>query len=187
VSADMHHLNTTKWAKNIDVYSKNMPAVQACMEATKNGSTIPYCDTMPSIEGWSNGEACCGSIPYFYPYMKTPTFISQNTMDAYQIIAQGGGGALNYGYTKYLQGIIAGSLVDIVVNGAKKDQNGLFASACFQHCPIPWSGNGAPEVDGKDDMQRFGDWYFGRVPKDKNMNLDNSTDPTHYLKCAVRM
>eukprot|EP01062_Namystynia_karyoxenos_P028360 TRINITY_DN2149_c0_g1_i1.p1 TRINITY_DN2149_c0_g1~~TRINITY_DN2149_c0_g1_i1.p1 ORF type:complete len:461 (+),score=126.46 TRINITY_DN2149_c0_g1_i1:90-1385(+) len=185
-SADMHHGNDTMWMLGINPYTATMDAVTQCMQHTKGGTELPYCNQIPSpFPGQDQGFACCNAPPYFYPYTKTPMFISQNTMDAYMVSVQGLAPPTSTGYIKYLHDILAGSLTETVAQGRKQATDGLFATACLQHCPIPWSGEGAPMVGQLNNMQAFGDWYFGRGSGTR-MLLDNSTNPLHYYKCAVR-
>jgi hypothetical protein len=80
-------------------------------------------------------------------------------------------------YVLYLRNILAGSLSDTVVNGARAHQNGLFAPACLQHC-MAW--NAGPTVDGKTHAMAFLDWYEGRG---QAMSFDNSTDVNHIVAC----
>jgi len=160
-SADMHHAGTP-WLLDVLPYTLEMPAVAACNLATNGGRDIPFCDEE------SNPDGCCGAGPYFYPYTKTPMFISQNTMDSYQVVTQGGASVYDTGFISYTQSIIASSLSKSVKQG-----DGMFASACLNHC-MPWSDD--ITVDGLNHFQAFGNWYFGRTPG-SNVHLDNSTTP----------
>eukprot|EP01062_Namystynia_karyoxenos_P028361 TRINITY_DN2149_c0_g2_i1.p1 TRINITY_DN2149_c0_g2~~TRINITY_DN2149_c0_g2_i1.p1 ORF type:complete len:458 (+),score=155.72 TRINITY_DN2149_c0_g2_i1:90-1376(+) len=183
-SPDMHNANDTWWLWEIDAYTLNDPAVDACMRATHNGSDLPYCNQLHSpFPGKTQGRACCNSVPYMYPHIKTPMFISQNLMDSYQVATQGHAPLTATGYIKYLHDVIASSITEEVLNGPKKATDGLFATACLQHCPIPWSGAGAPMIGELNNMLAFGDWYFNRTTT--GMWLDNQTDPAHYYKCAT--
>ena len=146
---------------NISVYSN--PAVTQCMAADP-----------------SAGQALCGEPPRFYPFVRTPLFVSENTADSYQVFVQGGcpqsKDAGPVSFVQYVRGIIGDSLHEKVVAGSKAKTDGLFAPACLAHC-LAWNGDNAPTIKGKTHQQAMGDWYFGRGLKTHMLiNDDESID-----------
>lgn len=95
---------------------------------------------------------CTGSIPLYYPYIATPTFVSEMTTDGYQMSAMGqlSGDATSsptgLEYVKYLSYLIGSSLDRNVRGGDHRARDGLWAPACTLHC-MPWNVN-SPTVGG---------------------------------------
>lgn len=170
--ADMHHESATSWMGGIS--RLNVAAQEACNKSsvTGHGHNFPYCQGI--------GHGCCEKIPYYYPFTKTPMFIAQNTMDSYQIGVQGKGHEWDKdfnGYLTYVQEIMAGWLTLTAVNGPKSGSDGMFTTACHEHCKTAntaWTSSGAI-IDGLTGAQAFGDWYFERTAS--HMHLDNSSSP----------
>ncbi len=175
VPPDPHHFISANWTDRIKPWIEDDAGFQECVA---NGNPDPTC---PSA------ERCCTLVPYYYPYIKTPTFVSENTADSYQVFAQGlcphAETPQVEAYVGYLHDILAGSMTQQVVHGNKVAQDGIFAPACLAHC-MTWTGNKAATVRGKSLGQAFGDWYMGRDKPGASMYFDNSTDTQQLLACT---
>lgn len=182
---DPRKMSASNWTTHVNPWTLASDAGLACAADVASGKrTFDHC------EGQELGPAaCCGAPPTIYEYSKTRMFVSENQADAYQVYvenecpeaktcqAQLGDSNITR-YWQYIQGTIAGSLTRLVVNGSKQDQDGLFAPACLQHC-MHWQGS---KVNGRNDQQAFGDWYFRRGRE--SMTLDHTNDPAHLCACA---
>eukprot|EP00947_MAST-08B_sp_MAST-8B-sp1_P004576 g4576.t1 len=200
---DMHHLWHSNWTVNVNPFYHS--AYKACVAAGPAAvpSDCPASGATNTTgargaggagageageEGNSGGSLCCALVPYFYPFIKTPLFVSEDTADSYQVYTQGECPRLKtkavFRYVAYLRAVLAGDLHDRVARGTKRAQDGLFAPACLRHCML-WADPARGLVNGRTHQQAFGDWYFGRTPSGStNMNLDNSTDSKALLSCA---
>jgi hypothetical protein len=135
-------------------------------------------------------ENCCLVAPYLYKFIQTPIFISENTADSYQVFTQGRSPDKmtpdTKSYIEYLLNILATSLKQQVMRGKKAKSDGLFAPACLAHA-IPWNGNKAATVNGKNLQMMFGDWYFGRGGiQGSYMEVDNSTSIAKLQCCESK-
>jgi hypothetical protein len=161
----MHLTDTTgTWLSTIRVY--NSTAVQAC-----------YAN--PEVN-----DLLCGSVPYFYPYIKSPILVSENTADEYQVhhaamMPSTPSFLLNRtekAYILYFAEQMRASLTSEIVKGSKAHQDGVFAPACFKHC-FDWT-----ETSGNLTWATvLGNWYFGRAGP--TQVIDASQDITQYLTC----
>eukprot|EP00937_MAST-01D_sp_MAST-1D-sp2_P000899 g899.t1 len=155
---DPHHYQDNGWMANISMYRP--PAVERCL-ADDPAAT----------------QLACGEPPRYYPYITTPTFVSENTADSYQVFVQGECPQDQQpepeAFVAYLRDVLAGSLHETVVQGRKAATDGLFAPACLAHC-LAWNGADAPTVGGKTHQQAMGDWYHGRTGSHMLINDDAS-------------
>merc|ERR1712232_1465575 len=87
---------------------------------------------------------------------------------------------MGIGYIKYVQGVIAGWITSSFLHGSKRAAGGMFATACYAHCPVAWSAGSV--IHGKTGAAAFGDWYFNR--SSSNMYLDYSTSPE---RCSLAL
>ena len=135
---DPHHFAAINWTENIGTYTSQTAAFKECVEKASFRSS----DACPPDEI----TKCCNSVPYFYPFMKTPTFISENTADSYQVYVQGrcpqAMTANVQKYVLYLRSILAGSMLERVVEGSKSKQDGLFALPAWL---MVWHGTIRPQ------------------------------------------
>ena len=151
--------------------------------------SIDHCSQQPL-----GPESCCALPPYQYAFSKTRMFLSENTADAYQVFSQGGcPGAFGTcsarvkkhpqeaAYWGYVRDHISSTLTQFVVDGPKKEADGVFAPACLMHCMKRWQGS---VVGGRTDQQAFGDWFFRRGGASA-MSIDNSTDAAQLCECAA--
>lgn len=159
---DPKHLNSTTvtWLKNIQIYQA--PAISLCL-------ADPTADTQ-----------LCGSVPYFYPYIKTPVFVSEAASDEYQVHHSAGmPNELNATEKKYIVkfgNYLRDNLEKVVMNGKKAETDGIFTPACFKHC-LPWNA----QVDGHTWRETLGNWYFER--EGVKQLLDKSQDINKFLSC----
>jgi len=160
---DPKHLNdsSTTWLNNIQLYQA--PAISLC-----------FAD--PSADNQT-----CRMIPYFYPYIKTPVFVSEAASDKFQVTHSGEmpGGDLNNTEKAYIVKFgndLRANLKEVVINGKKAKQDGIFTPACYTHC-LPWSS----QVDGHTWRETLGNWYFGR--DGVKQLLDDSQDIQKLLSC----
>ena len=174
---DLRHLASSNWTANISPWSEVSPEGKACQADVSSGKRhIANCG------GQKGGAAeCCGMLPIYYQYIKTPIYVSENTADKYQVEAQGGMpnkiGVEEAAYVGYLRSILAGSLSETVLKGPRASQNGMFAPACLEHC-MSW--NSGPTVDGKTHAIAFLDWYEGRG---RAMSFDNNSNVASLVSC----
>jgi len=123
----------------------------------------------------------CGLVEFFYPYIKTPILVSENIADSYQV---GHSGAMPDSasdadkgrFISYFGGQMASTLQQAVLNGPKKDSDGIFAPACYQHC-LSWKTT----VSGYKWSDVLGNWYFGR--DGPTQLLDHNTDIHKLTSC----
>ena len=179
-ATQMHHLGNL-WSFRINPWNLESPESKACQATMK--------DTTESCQITQKGvNVCCALPPYLYPYINTPMFVSQNTADAYQVFQQGGcpkvANEKTRDYLEYLRGILANSLEEVIVQGKKKNQDGIFAPACLKHCMYWTAGdNKAATIRGKSLQEVFGDWYYDRGLPGSFMYLNNSSDPKQLISC----
>ena len=173
--ADPHHFSTINWTAQIETYTPQTEAYKTCVQKA-DFDAKDVCA--------NNAEKCCQSVPYIYPYLKTPIFVSENSADSYQCFTQG---RCPHSMTKdvedyvlYLRNLLTMSMGKKVVNGGKKDQDGLFAPACLAHA-MHWNDSPDATVEGKNLQQAFGDWYFKRG--ENHFYLNNSTSVKDLLSC----
>jgi len=184
---DPRKLATSNWTVNVEPYAFQAAATLRCAADVTSGKlSFDHCEGQKLGAEW-----CCNSPPTVYAYSTTRMFISENTADAYQVFASGqcppqsATCAASITHTQetsfwdYIRGTIAGSLTKHVINDGTKSGDGLFAPACLQHCMPKWQG---VTLQGKNDQQAFGDWYFRR--SSHNIRLDNNTSPDALCKCA---
>ena len=105
-------------------------------------------------------------VPNYYNYLVSPMFVSEMTVDGYQLAAEGGFGRQDgatpagMGYIKYLSSILGTSLTSNVISGPHKARDGLWAPACTDHC-MKWK-KGTRSLSDLSHWQVFGNWYFDR-------------------------
>ena len=183
---DPRKLATSNWTQNIAPYIS--PGGQRCAADVRSGKrAIDHCDGQKYGPAW-----CCYMPPLVYAYATTRMFISENTADAYQIFSAGlcprtehscAAGALekrHTAYWDYIRDTISASLTVYVLNGPKRQQDGLWAPACLVHCMSRWQGS--VSIAGKTDQQAFDDWYFRRAGN--HLQMDNSSSPSTLCQCA---
>ena len=166
---DPYHLRESSWLLHANAYRH--PPYERCV-ATRGAAF----------------NVTCLSPPYFYPYLQTAIFVSENTLDSYQFYVQGLAPRGDVTpkviqYARFLHAMLAGSLTKSILDGGgKQAHDGLFSPACLAHC-LRFSGAGAPTVRGVAHYEALGNWYFGRAGKPFRL-LDNSTDQKQLLSCA---
>jgi hypothetical protein len=133
-------------------------------------------------------QACCGMPPALYPYIETPTFVSENTADSYQVFVQNqapeSATPQTEAYVDYLRNILAGSLEESVAHGVDATKNGMFAPACLAHC-LQWDQAKAPLVDGMNHRDAFSAWWTGRTAGGApSMHLNNASDFATLMSCT---
>jgi hypothetical protein len=174
VGGDLHSSEGMEWLNNIDSYMIDMPAYQDCV------TNAVFEDT----DDCTN-EKCCFLPPYLYPYIKSPMFISENTVDSYQVFTQKGCPEENTesvkNYVLYAREQMVQNMYTTVVIGPKVHQDGLFAPACLKHC-VRWTGNSYATVRGKTLQQALGDWYLER-DGGASMYISNNSSPHQLLSC----
>lgn len=159
---DPKHLNqtTTKWLQNINIY---------------NNSAIGLCNADPSTD-----DRLCGSIPYFYPYIKSPIFVTEAAADEYQVHHEcempNGLNASEKAYIIHFGNYLRDNLKQQIVKGKKSKQDGIFTPACFQHC-LGWND----KVEGHTWRETLGNWFFGR--SGPTQLIDDSQDINKFLSC----
>jgi hypothetical protein len=79
-------LAASNWTASISPWSEVSPEGKACQADVLSGKR-----QIANCAGQKGGAAaCCGMLPIYYQYIKTPIFVSENTADKYQVEAQGG-------------------------------------------------------------------------------------------------
>lgn len=186
---DPRSLASSSWTAKVQPYPLDSAAGKACAAAVQAGTlSIDHCDGQPGGQ-----ESCCALPEYQYAFSSTRMFVSENTADAYQVFSQGGCPSAfgscaakvtrqpqEAAYWGYVRDHISSTLTKFVVDGPKKDADGVFAPACLMHCMKRWQGS---KVGGRTDAQAFGDWFFKRGGT--SMSLDNSTDAAQLCECAA--
>ena len=127
-------------------------AAEADADPTKMleaGADLHWSNTLAKYEGpaqlacldeHADDPLFCGAVPNYYNYMLSPMFVSEMTVDGYQLAAEGQLGRadsatpMGGAYMKYLSNILGTSLTANVINGPHKSRDGLWAPACTDHC-----------------------------------------------------
>lgn len=159
---DPKHLNdaTGKWLENINHF---------------NNSAIGLCLADPSSD-----DRLCPSVPYFYPYIKSPIFVTEAAADKYQINHQAempdGLNATEKAYIIHFSNYLRGNMKQQILKGRKANQDGIFTPACFRH-GLAFNDT----VEGHTWPEALGNWFFGRSGPTQLM--DDSQDINTFLSC----
>eukprot|EP00440_Ansanella_granifera_P061169 gb/GFBE01066309.1/.p1 GENE.gb/GFBE01066309.1/~~gb/GFBE01066309.1/.p1 ORF type:complete len:402 (+),score=65.78 gb/GFBE01066309.1/:1-1206(+) len=125
----------------------------------------------------------CGFAPFIYKYIKTPFFIAENLADSFQITHEAGmpdywpKNKTEEDYIVHFASQLRESLVTMVLDGPKKESDGLFAPACYAHFL-----NSSLPISGVTWFQSLGNWFFGRPGETQLVDADMTIQ--HMLSCA---
>eukprot|EP01051_Picozoa_sp_SAG22_P008168 SAG22_NODE_607_length_8603_cov_4.554327_8_plen_164_part_00 len=135
----------------------------------------------------------CASVPNAYAAAKTPTFVSNNAFDGFQLFDMGGapslkrvrnGSAAAFKYVQYV-----GAAVRRSIQARAKPGDGYFVTACVQH-PMAWTsadGEGGPfgpTIAGCTHAQAVATWVGGRGASPPPAVLPSSSSSSSAPECS---